>query len=192
MANERLFILTMFFWGSALIFYVLNMVDYINLALCAVIALVGYIMEGVKMRGFGKSLFRTKKFLEQETVIARGATFTGNMHLHGILRIYGKVIGHVDVSEGVVYVMDGGQVEGEIQAPHLVLNGLLKGTCKVATVNILVHGCLQGDCHSTSLSIDKGGILIGHSLQLEEDKQMVRIGSDLPQENALVGPKSLT
>lgn len=178
MASERLFSLTVVFWAAALIFYVLNVADYVSLVLCTIAALAGYFIERVNMFGLGRSLFRIKPTSSQETVVANGATFTGDIHLRGTLRVYGRVIGNIEVSDGCVYVMGDGEVEGEIKTPCLVLNGLLKGACKAITVNILAHGCLQGDCHSTSLSVVKGGILIGHSLNLDDDNQTVHISNE--------------
>ena len=65
-----------------------------------------------------------------DTLISGGAeivgdiTFSGGLHIDG--RIRGNIIAEAN-SKAVVRVSDKGEVVGEIRAPHIIINGCVKG-----------------------------------------------------------------
>ncbi|BCS48631.1 hypothetical protein JUNP479_1313 [Aeromonas jandaei] len=101
--------------------------------------------------------------LEKATVIAAGARFKGELQLEGDLEVRGVLVGTIVLSDGILRIMAGGRVEGEVKAPRVIINGLLDGTCSAAEVEILESGRMQGTFKGGSLSISKGGNFIGHS-----------------------------
>ena len=78
------------------------------------------------------------------TVIAAGARFKGELQVEGDLEVRGQVNGTIQLIGGVLRIMQGGSVEGEVSAPHVIINGLLEGTCTSAEVEILESGKMQG------------------------------------------------
>lgn len=106
------------------------------------------------------------------TVIAKSTLFTGNIDVDGDIQVYGDVHGNVTVREGTVRVMHAGRVEGELNAPEIIIDGTVEGTCVAKSVDILEHGVLRGISRSCSLSIKRGGVFIGQSelLEIEESE----------------------
>ena len=84
------------------------------------------------------------------TVIAAGACFRGDLQVEGDLEVHGQLIGSIQLIDGVLRIMQGRSVEGEVNAPDVTINGLLDGTCSTAEVEILENGKMQG--------IFKGGL----------------------------------
>ncbi len=65
-----------------------------------------------------------------DTLIAHGAELVGDITFRGGLHIDGRIRGNVlaeDGAQAVVRLSDKGEVEGEIRAPHIIINGVIKG-----------------------------------------------------------------
>lgn len=63
---------------------------------------------------------------KDHSFIARNAEFIGDVTFLGGLHVEGKVVGNIRSSDGAVHVH--GEVQGEIQAPHIIINGVVTGT----------------------------------------------------------------
>lgn len=97
------------------------------------------------------------------TVIAAETVFTGHLVARGDVHVRGRVQGNILVEEGCVKLMRSGRVEGDIQAPHILLDGEVTGRCIADAVDILEHGCLDGIVQSARFSIRTGGHFIGQA-----------------------------
>lgn len=117
----------------------------------------------------------TKPIAEQKlyTVIAKGTAFHGDITLEGDIQIWGKVTGNINVKDGVIRIMHAGQVEGELTAPDIIIDGLVKGICAANNLDILEHGELRGTSRCGSMSIKRGGIFTGQSEQVEHQAKSV-------------------
>ncbi|SUB83785.1 Polymer-forming cytoskeletal [Pragia fontium] len=97
------------------------------------------------------------------TIIARNAVFSGNIEDNGDIRIYGKVIGNINITEGAIRVMSTGYVKGELNAPEIIIDGEVSGRCFAENIDILEHGTLRGITCCRNFSIKRGGVFIGQS-----------------------------
>lgn len=64
------------------------------------------------------------------TLVSKATEITGDVHFSGALEIEGKVFGNIyadDDSSAEVRVRESGLVKGEIQAPLVIINGLVEG-----------------------------------------------------------------
>lgn len=52
------------------------------------------------------------------TIIASGT----NINLEGDIQIYGVIIGDVSVTEGIIKLMRSGNIEGNLTAPHIIVD----------------------------------------------------------------------
>lgn len=107
------------------------------------------------------------------TIIAKGTVFQGDINVEGDIQIWGKVVGNINVKDGVIRVMHAGQVEGELTAPDIIIDGLVKGICAANNLDILEHGELRGTSRCGSMSIKRGGIFTGQSEQVEHQAKSV-------------------
>ncbi|OTA14895.1 membrane protein [Xenorhabdus vietnamensis] len=116
-----------------------------------------------------------KKLPEAEirpnTIIAKNSVFKGDIEMEGDIQIWGKVIGNIHVKGGAIRVMHAGKVEGELNAPEIIIDGHVEGTCCAETLDILEHGELRGISRCGSMSIRRGGLFVGQSEQVENKKK---------------------
>lgn len=75
----------------------------------------------------GKGKTDMQRFTGKTSLIAAGAVFRGDLEFQGAVQIDGKVLGDILTEEGLVRVSVDGQVEGEVRAPHIVIDGEILG-----------------------------------------------------------------
>ncbi len=116
-----------------------------------------------------------KKLPETEirpnTIIAKNSVFKGDVEMDGDIQIWGKVIGNIRVKGGAIRIMHAGKVEGELNAPEIIIDGHVEGTCCAETLDILEHGELRGISRCGSMSIRRGGLFFGQSEQVDNKKK---------------------
>lgn len=116
-----------------------------------------------------------KKLPEAEirpnTIIAKDTVFKGDVEMEGDIQIWGKVVGNIRVKGGAIRIMHAGKVEGELNAPEIIIDGHVEGTCCAETLDILEHGELRGISRCGSMSIRRGGLFFGQSEQVDNKKK---------------------
>ncbi|MDQ7987537.1 polymer-forming cytoskeletal protein [Pseudomonas sp. G34] len=75
----------------------------------------------------GKGKADVQRFTGKTSLIAAGAVFRGDLEFEGAVQIDGKVLGDLLTEQGLVRVSVEGQVEGEVRAPHVVIDGEIIG-----------------------------------------------------------------
>ncbi|TNH83573.1 bactofilin family protein [Aeromonas sobria] len=148
-------------WGGALLLYALGSPCFLWPVAPMLLVLLVWLVERVRM--FGRKNGGAAAASSGATVIAAGARFKGELQVEGDLEVRGHVNGTIQLTGGVLRIMQGGSVEGDVSAPHVIINGLLEGTCTSAEVEILESGKMQGIFKGGSLSICKGGNFVGQS-----------------------------
>lgn len=148
-------------WGAALLLYVLGSPCFLWPVAPMPLVLLVWLVERGRMFGRNKGGAATAS--AGATVIAAGARFKGELQVEGDLEVRGQVNGTIQLIGGVLRIMQGGSVEGDVSAPHVIINGLLEGSCTSAEVEILESGKRQGIFKGGSLSICKGGNFVGQS-----------------------------
>ena len=114
-------------------------------------------MLGNRKSGFGAG--------GNTTLVARDTTVIDNLHFSGNLDIEGVVQGNIIAEEGkdaLVRVIDKGRVEGEIRAPSVVVNGIVKGDVYSSKhLELASKGRVQGNVHYTLLEMAAGSEVNG-------------------------------
>ncbi|OLU32120.1 hypothetical protein BVH03_07850 [Pseudomonas sp. PA15(2017)] len=75
----------------------------------------------------GKGKADMQRFTGKTSLIAAGAVFRGDLEFQGAVQVDGKVLGDILTEQGLVRVSVEGQVEGEVRAPHVVIDGEIVG-----------------------------------------------------------------
>ena len=75
----------------------------------------------------GKGKADIQRFTGKTSLIAAGAVFRGDLEFQGAVQIDGKVLGDILTEQGLVRVSAEGQVEGEVRAPQVVIDGEIIG-----------------------------------------------------------------
>ena len=159
-----------FCWGLALLLYVAGSAYY-KLPIVPLLLMVLLLMvEKTKMFGRKRNESEMVGAGSTTTVIAKGARFKGELQVEGNLDVYGQFVGMLQLNGGTVRIMEGGRIEGDVSAAHVIINGTLDGTCASSEVEILENGKMKGLFKGGSLSIRKGGQFVGQSQSQEEQK----------------------
>ncbi|MFS1538831.1 MAG: bactofilin family protein [Candidatus Phlomobacter fragariae] len=107
------------------------------------------------------------------TIISEESFFKGNITISGDIHVLGHIKGNVTITEGMINIMQGGKIEGEIEAPDMIIDGLVDGACLGNNLDILGHGELRGISCVSHMSIKSGGIFIGQSKKIEHQSEKV-------------------
>lgn len=98
------------------------------------------------------------------TVIAAGTKFKGDMTLKSSsLHIDGEIEGNIH-SDNSIIIGAKGQVDGEIVAKKIVINGIFKGSAESEVIDILPRGNVKGKLVYAELTIEKGAAFEGETL----------------------------
>ncbi|MGP1928636.1 MAG: bactofilin family protein [Arsenophonus sp. NC-WZS1-MAG3] len=104
---------------------------------------------------------------KEVTTISEESFFKGNITILGDIHVWGHIKGNITVTEGTIHIMQSGKIEGEVQAPDIIIDGLVDGACLGNNLDILENGELRGISRVSYMSIKRGGIFIGQSERLE-------------------------
>jgi cytoskeletal protein CcmA (bactofilin family) len=112
-------------------------------------------------------MFSSKKRPDQaqavHTLLGKGTLWRGEIHAgQNSLRIEGNVLGTIQ-SEGEVTIAPTGEVQGTIEAKHLIVTGRVLGVFKIQEC-LEIHGTgyVEGEVEVGSLVVDEGGTLQGN------------------------------
>lgn len=93
---------------------------------------------------------------QDNTVIAKGITFTGTIHGEGAVRVEGCLEGEVDL-RGTLTVTTTGTVKGPIAADVVRVAGDITGSITARESLCLERtGCVHGDVATASLIVENG------------------------------------
>ena len=74
--------------------------------------------------------FGNKSNAHITTLISKTTEITGDLHFSGTLEVEGKIFGNIyaeDDSSAEVRIRESGLVKGSIQAPRVIINGMVEG-----------------------------------------------------------------
>ncbi|WP_299775194.1 polymer-forming cytoskeletal protein [uncultured Pseudoteredinibacter sp.] len=122
------------------------------------------------------------------TLISKATEIVGDLHFKGNLEIEGRVKGNIvaeDGSDARVRVMDGGEVEGEIRAPSIVVNGKVSGNVNSSKhIELAEKAIVQGNVNYHLIEMVKGAQVNG-SLVYCDGKQAVLTAVDGAKDRAV-------
>ena len=126
-----------------------------------------------------------KKFnsVRVDTLIGKGTVITGGVSFVGGLHVDGRVEGNVtagDSTDTVLVLSENGSIEGEVNVPNIVLNGVVDGDVHSSEhLELAANARVSGDVYYNLLEMAVGaevnGKLVlrkGGKLQLEDRREM--------------------
>jgi cytoskeletal protein CcmA (bactofilin family) len=122
-------------------------------------------------------MFGTKGSKPQNRIdclIGAGTRVEGNVIFSGGLRIDGHVRGSIVAEEGkpgTLVVSERAQIEGEIRAPHVVINGAVYGpVTSTEYVELQAKANVTGDVYYNTLEMQVGAVVQGRLVHEESAK----------------------
>lgn len=100
------------------------------------------------------------------STLGHGMTITGNIVCEGSAQIFGRVIGDIQASQ--VMIGDTAQIEGNITAQDVSIQGVFKGTIRGDVVKLKGSATVDGEVFSKSLTVEENVKFEGVSRRLEK------------------------
>lgn len=100
-----------------------------------------------------------------DTLIGAGSILQGDLEFTGGLRVDGHIKGHVsaqDSNNGTLVLSESGVIEGDVNVPHVVINGTVKGNiASTGHVELQSQARISGDIHYKAVEMELGAVLNG-------------------------------
>ncbi|QXL83394.1 polymer-forming cytoskeletal protein [Comamonas sp. NLF-1-9] len=109
-------------------------------------------------------MFSRKKQPLIKSLIAKGTCVQGDILFTDGLRIDGEVHGDVraDVEPSIVVISESAQVQGRVQAAHVIVNGTVLGPVHAGELlELQPRARVTGDVHYKALEMHQGALISG-------------------------------
>lgn len=109
-------------------------------------------------------MFARKKHPPIKSLIAQGMSVQGDVQFSDGLRIDGEVVGQVSASgeRSIVVVSESARVEGGLQAQHVIVNGVVRGTVHASgLLELQPRARITGNVHYKNLEMHQGALVSG-------------------------------
>ena len=112
-----------------------------------------------------------QRFSGKTSLIAVGAELVGDMRFQGAVQVDGRVTGNLLASEGLVRISVGGVVEGEVRAPHIVIDGEVLGDVHASThLELGARARVRGNLHYALMEMAMGAQIAGRLCPIKGDE----------------------
>ena len=127
-----------------------------------------------------------------DTLVSSRTTVKGDVHFSGGLHVDGTIRGRVVAEEGgdaVLRLSEVGSVEGDIVAPHVIVNGTVHGDVYASThLELAEKASIHGNVYYNLIEMAMGASVNGSLVHqnepvglLSRDKQPNAIGDAVPE-----------
>ena len=107
-----------------------------------------------------------------ESFVGANSQFKGDIDTKGTLRIDGVMEGNVNADW--VILGEKASVRGDVTARGIIVGGKIEGNLRAKEiVEIKPKGQIQGDIHTSKLTILEGGIFDGRSAMTKEESKII-------------------
>jgi cytoskeletal protein CcmA (bactofilin family) len=119
-----------------------------------------------------------QRFAGKTSLIAVGAELHGDLRFGGAVQVDGKVVGNLVASEGMVRVSVQGYVEGEIRAPHIMIDGEVVGDVHAGThLELGPRARVRGNLYYALMEMAMGAQIDGRLCWFQDEPRPL----ELPQ-----------
>lgn len=115
----------------------------------------------------------TTTLISKDSEIVGDIKFTGDLEIQGVVR--GNIIAKND-SGATVRIVEGGQIEGEIHAPKVIINGKVNGDIHSGEhVELAAKAVVSGNVNYTLIEMVKGAQVNGSLIYSGSVKKMAKV-----------------
>jgi cytoskeletal protein CcmA (bactofilin family) len=112
-----------------------------------------------------------------DTLIGAKTKIKGDISFSGGFRVDGSVVGTIIADGGpdsVLSISDQGSVEGEVRAPHVIINGVMKGDVIASErVELAAQARVHGNVHYKVLEMAAGAQITGRVVREDEPRKQL-------------------
>ncbi|OED42831.1 hypothetical protein ACH42_11640 [Endozoicomonas sp. (ex Bugula neritina AB1)] len=133
----------------------------------------------------------SSKQQDQTTLISSGTTITGDTAFSGTMHVEGIIKGNVSADEGLLTVAHSGKVEGDIQAPKIIIDGQVRGNVYAEEhLELASRAAITGNVFYSVIEMEKGsqvnGSLEYHPNGMPDVRPLLEKARDLSQEGEVI------
>jgi cytoskeletal protein CcmA (bactofilin family) len=129
-------------------------------------------MFGSKSRKPRRPVGHFDTLVSRKTSVCGDVNFSGGLHVDG--RIEGRVIAE-EGSDAVVRISEVGEVKGDIQAPHVIINGSVNGDVySGAYLELAEKASIHGNVYYNLLEIAVGAEVNGNLIHQKEPVALLK------------------
>ncbi len=102
-----------------------------------------------------------------DTLIGQKTVFKGDLEFSGGLRVDGQVKGNIiareEAENSTLVLSELGQIEGNVDVPHVIVNGVIKGNIQSSgKVELQAKAQITGDVHYKAVEMELGATINGN------------------------------
>lgn len=128
-------------------------------------------MFGNNKRGNGSPPVHVDTLIGSNTTIRGDVSFSGGLHVDG--RIEGSVVA-TPGDAALVMLSDKGVIEGEVRAPHVVINGQIRGDIIASErVELAAQARVEGNIYYKLLEMAAGAQVNGRIVREDEPRKQL-------------------
>ncbi|WP_404367910.1 polymer-forming cytoskeletal protein [Marinobacter sp.] len=120
-----------------------------------------------------------------DTLVSRKTSISGDVHFSGGLHIDGRIEGKVIAEEGsdaVLRISEAGRIEGDIMAPHVIINGTVEGDVYAgAHLELAARAVIHGSVYYNLLEMAMGAEVNGNLVHRKEPVGLLRQDAQAPR-----------
>ena len=106
-----------------------------------------------------------------DTLIGPQVVIRGDLQFSGGLHIEGRVVGRVlasDDQKSTLTLAENGSIEGEVRAPHVIVNGQLRGDLYAGErVELAANARVQGNIYYKVVEMAAGAMITGRLIHAD-------------------------
>ena len=100
------------------------------------------------------------------TIIGKGTSVHGNMHINGFVRIDGNL-----ETDGNVIIGDGARLRGDVKAKSVIVGGIVVGSILAQeSIKVLAGAVVLGDIISRKVQIEDMTTFNGRCISIKDDE----------------------
>ncbi|MCU1717494.1 polymer-forming cytoskeletal protein [Pseudomonas sp. 5P_3.1_Bac2] len=121
-----------------------------------------------------------QRFAGKTSLLAVGAELQGDLRFQGAVQIDGVLKGNLLTSEGMVRISEQGRVEGEIRAPHIIVDGEVQGDVHASShLELGPRARIRGNLYYAVMEMAMGAQVEGRLCRLQEESRPLELPQSL-------------
>jgi cytoskeletal protein CcmA (bactofilin family) len=121
-----------------------------------------------------------QRFAGKTSLLAVGAELHGDLRFQGAVQIDGILKGNLLATEGMVRISEQGRVEGEIRAPHIIVDGEVQGDVHASShLELGARARIRGNLYYAVMEMAMGAQVEGRLCRLQDEPRPLELPQSL-------------
>ncbi|WXL26463.1 polymer-forming cytoskeletal protein [Ectopseudomonas mendocina] len=124
----------------------------------------------------GKSGPDLQRYAGKTSLLAVGAELHGELRFEGAVQVDGTVRGNLQAVDGMVRISANGRVEGEVKAPHIIVDGEVLGDIyAIQHLELGAKARIKGNLHYGVMEMAMGAQVEGQLCRMHDEPRPLEL-----------------